>query len=323
VTEAFGSGFVRDANGRLVLAPPGAKEGWVSGFVRDEYGRLVVSGAEGSEIGTAVRTKTVAASGEAVTINLSEGSFWKITLTKNTTLTFPSPQSGVSSSFELELIQDGTGNRTVTWPASVRWSGGVAPTLSTAKEAIDTVAFVSDGEHWLGYFGQKGSAIGGSEPEAGRYISAMQMGLQFGANVEPGIYALLPTGTGSNLLTGNVAQGIRTLDPTKYAVTGRTPSYRLQIQAAVNLKAPVSNFTVELRKVLETGGASGTISVTSHEATGISATVTAPALKAITAIAESADVTAPAAGPYILICTSSAKTAAESSTGITATLLAH
>lgn len=37
--------------------------------------------------------------------------------------------------------EDGTGSRTVTWPAAVKWAGG-APTLSTAA-AADRIVLVT------------------------------------------------------------------------------------------------------------------------------------------------------------------------------------
>lgn len=51
---------------------------------------------------------------------------------------------------QLEIIQDGTGNRTITWPASVEWEGGAAPTLTTTPGAKDVIAFWSDGTNQLG-----------------------------------------------------------------------------------------------------------------------------------------------------------------------------
>ena len=33
----------------------------------------------------------------------------------------------------LILVQDGTGSRTATWPATVKWPSGTAPTLSTGS----------------------------------------------------------------------------------------------------------------------------------------------------------------------------------------------
>lgn len=37
----------------------------------------------------------------------------------------------------LVIIQDGTGNRTLSWPTNILWAGGSAPTLSTGANAID------------------------------------------------------------------------------------------------------------------------------------------------------------------------------------------
>jgi hypothetical protein len=53
----------------------------------------------------------------------------------------------------IEFVQDGTGGRVVTaWPASGKWSMGVAFVLSTATNAEDHVAVraKSDGS-WYGY----------------------------------------------------------------------------------------------------------------------------------------------------------------------------
>ncbi|HEY5201654.1 MAG TPA: hypothetical protein VIJ31_12190 [Acidothermaceae bacterium] len=78
-----------------------------------------------------------------------------LTLTANCVLTFP---TAVSGGFVLQLIQDGTGGRTVTWPASsiLQWAGGTKPTLSAAAGAVDIFSFVCfGGTHWYGgIFGQ-------------------------------------------------------------------------------------------------------------------------------------------------------------------------
>jgi hypothetical protein len=49
----------------------------------------------------------------------------------------------------LKVIQDATGSRAVTWPASVKWPSGTAPTLSTAANAIDIVTFYYDGTSYF------------------------------------------------------------------------------------------------------------------------------------------------------------------------------
>ena len=60
----------------------------------------------------------VANTSTAYTIDLANGSVQYLTLTGNCTYTFPTPVAG--KSFTLIQKQDGTGGRTVTWPASVK-----------------------------------------------------------------------------------------------------------------------------------------------------------------------------------------------------------
>ncbi len=58
-------------------------------------------------------------------------------------LTFTNGQPGAH--YTLALKQDATGSRLVTWPGNVRWSSGVAPTLTTTANKTDYVEFVYDG----------------------------------------------------------------------------------------------------------------------------------------------------------------------------------
>jgi hypothetical protein len=44
--------------------------------------------------------------------------------------------------FTLNVTQDGTGNRTIAWPAGVKWAGNEAPTLSTGAADVDTFVFL-------------------------------------------------------------------------------------------------------------------------------------------------------------------------------------
>lgn len=83
--------------------------------------------------GNSGTTKTLDFSGERLK--------QKVTLTGNCTFTFSPAPSGANH-VTLVLIQDATGSRTVTWPASVKWpDAGTAPTLSTAASSIDIVSF--------------------------------------------------------------------------------------------------------------------------------------------------------------------------------------
>ena len=69
----------------------------------------------------------------------------------NETFTFTAPNGPCN--LMLVLIQDGTGSRTATWPASVKWpTNGTAPTLSADPADVDVVSFFWDGS--AVYYGQ-------------------------------------------------------------------------------------------------------------------------------------------------------------------------
>lgn len=308
-----------------VVGPASATDSHVAVFSGSTGKALQDGGVALSSFAPATETvKTVTESGEALTVKLAEGTEWDITLTKNCVLTLPTPEKG--KSFALTLRQDGTGGRTVTWPASTRWSGGVYPLFSTAKESVDVVSFACvDGEHWLGYFDGKGFAAGGSEPAGGMYgVAIPLMGTQVGSEAGANTYALLPNFSTTTVLTGNCGHGIRELDPAVFATEGRKPRYKLRVNVATNAVAPAADFTVELRKVLKTAGAAGVLSISESEAVaGLSAKVTAPAKETSRNVAESADVEAPAAGSYILAVVTSAKTGASSMADVSAVLQVH
>ena len=84
----------------------------------------------------------------AYTIDLANGTVQILTLTGNCTYTFPTATAG--KSFILIQKQDGTGSRTVTWPAAVKWPGGTAPTITSTASKADKFIFTADGTNWLG-----------------------------------------------------------------------------------------------------------------------------------------------------------------------------
>ena len=90
-----------------------------------------------------------ASTSTAYTINLANGSVQYLTLTGNCTYTFPTPVAG--KSFTLVQKQDATGSRTVTWPASVKWPAGTAPTITATASKADKFVFTAiDSSSWLG-----------------------------------------------------------------------------------------------------------------------------------------------------------------------------
>jgi hypothetical protein len=93
----------------------------------------------------------IANSGSAVTVpDVTSATLHRYTLTANCTFTFPTAAAG--KSFTLELVQDATGSRTATWPGTVKWPGGTAPTLTPTVTKRDFLTFVcSDGTNWIGF----------------------------------------------------------------------------------------------------------------------------------------------------------------------------
>ena len=60
-----------------------------------------------------------------------------------------------ASSFVLRVKQDGTGGRSLAWPAGVDWGAATAPELSTAANAVDIYVFLAvnnlEGSIWYGF----------------------------------------------------------------------------------------------------------------------------------------------------------------------------
>ena len=59
-------------------------------------------------------------------------------------LTFSGAVNLTPAEIVLTIAQDATGGRLVTWPAAVKWAGGVAPILSTTPSALDRLHFATE-----------------------------------------------------------------------------------------------------------------------------------------------------------------------------------
>lgn len=84
------------------------------------------------------------------TIDWKLGNKFKFTFGAfNETFTFTAPSNPCN--LQLILVQDSVGSRTATWPATVKWAGGSAPTLTTtATTGTDIVSFFYDGTNYWG-----------------------------------------------------------------------------------------------------------------------------------------------------------------------------
>src|SRR3989344_2801911 len=110
-------------------------------FLRD-YGELAVGGSASVNAGS------------LYTVGLESGNYFNLTLNSATcSLVFLNPfSSGTATTFSLVLNQDSTGGRLVTWPESVIWPGGSAPTLSSVASRFDVFNFttLNGGAQWFG-----------------------------------------------------------------------------------------------------------------------------------------------------------------------------
>lgn len=86
-------------------------------------------------------------SGTSDTIDWKLGNKQKSTFTGNCTFTFTAPTKPCS--LILECVQDGTA-RTITWPSTVKWSGGTAPTFTGTSGRSDIVTFYWNGTVYYG-----------------------------------------------------------------------------------------------------------------------------------------------------------------------------
>ena len=90
----------------------------------------------------------------ARTLSLASGNVVTCTLVGAVSFTFPSTTLLTSQAAFLTIhtTQDGTGGRVITWPASVVWGSGSAPTVTTTAGAKSLFTFftIDQGATWLG-----------------------------------------------------------------------------------------------------------------------------------------------------------------------------
>jgi len=88
----------------------------------------------------------------AVSLNLNSASMFLIPLNSNVEVSFtnPPPSSRVCS-FTVALSADGT-TRSVTWPTTVRWTAGTAPTITSASGKVDILSFLTN-NGGISYYG--------------------------------------------------------------------------------------------------------------------------------------------------------------------------
>ena len=91
--------------------------------------------------GGAASNITALSDGATITIDMATACHHSVTLGGNRTFAAPSNQV-VGQSGSIFITQDGTGSRTASFNSAFKFVGGVAPTLSTAANAIDRIDYI-------------------------------------------------------------------------------------------------------------------------------------------------------------------------------------
>lgn len=111
--------------------------------------KLQVNGGLKINGGYGIRLNTLGNVSGTASIVMSNGSYITATVTGNVTFTFTSSfTTGTGCGFVLQLTNGG--NYSITWPASVRWPNGVAPSLTPNGTDILSFTTVDGGSNWRG-----------------------------------------------------------------------------------------------------------------------------------------------------------------------------
>ena len=116
-------------------------------------------------LGTTAPAEVKVTTGWAANLTLTDAATvaWDTALSQVATFTFVSTNRTIGTPtnlkngafYALKVVQN-AGSNTLTWASTFKWTGGTAPTLSTAAGAIDIFLFESDGTNML----QVGSSQG-------------------------------------------------------------------------------------------------------------------------------------------------------------------
>jgi hypothetical protein len=194
--------------------------GALTGLADDDHTQYTLRAYGGKET-----VQSHGSSGATETIDIANGNSHAVTLNANCTFTFTGATNGTECSFILELTEDGTGGWTPTWPGSVIWAGGSAPTHTTTANTTTLYVFRSrdGGTNWYGsqVGGPPATVSAGSNSMAVAGLSAAGVGSNFSPadHRHEGVWAI--TSSSSNTLSrpvvhlrpgANVAFGLTDTD---------------------------------------------------------------------------------------------------------------
>jgi hypothetical protein len=120
----------------------GASSGLDADLLDGQHGSYYATASGLSSLTTTVDGKAAksalysATTGGSVALNVASYDTFAITMNANTTFSITGTPVNPGT-FTLVTKQDATGGRTITWPASFKFNGGIAPPQTTAANAVD------------------------------------------------------------------------------------------------------------------------------------------------------------------------------------------
>jgi len=131
----------------------GASSGLDADLLDGQQGTYYATASSVSSLSTTVDGKANKSNQNSL-VNVSGTQTWDVStydtlymmINGNTTLAISGVPSQTPAALTLIVKQDGTGGRTVTWPASFKFNGGIAPPQTTTANAVDVWSlFTYDG----------------------------------------------------------------------------------------------------------------------------------------------------------------------------------
>jgi hypothetical protein len=147
--DGASAGSIADSTGVVTFASTVLTTTDINGGTVD--GANIGASTPGTGVFTSLETEgaftedadAITSSSNAATLDLSAATNFTHDLSENVTYTFSNPAaSGKASAFTLKVVQDSAA-RTITWPASVDWPAGTAPTISTGDGDVDYFVFIT------------------------------------------------------------------------------------------------------------------------------------------------------------------------------------
>jgi len=93
----------------------------------------------------------------ATTVDWDAGNTKHYRLTGNVTFTFSNPKLGAF--YFLRIQQDGSGNRFITWPTTVKFTPDSVTSLSAGANRVDCVGMYYDGTNYIAWFSARNISV--------------------------------------------------------------------------------------------------------------------------------------------------------------------